>query len=116
MNNEIYSNCIELIEKELKELSLSLDRAKNKPNVTKEELTNLERKIELKLNILDTFVGQYVLDTGYVVLDMETDGYLTSNRGIFVTERNAQKLCDRLKKNHHSNYEVAKVAITIISK
>ena len=43
---------IKLLEKEIKWLTINLDRAKNKSSVTSDEIRNLERKIKLKTEIL----------------------------------------------------------------
>lgn len=43
---------IQLLQSELKTLKINLERAKARPGVTEEELTNLERKIKLKEELL----------------------------------------------------------------
>ena len=48
---------IKLLEKEIKSLRINLDRVKNKPRATPEELANIERKLRLKQEILLMIIG-----------------------------------------------------------
>ena len=43
---------IKLLEKEIRELEINLERAKKKPGVQEQELTCLNKKLELKQDIL----------------------------------------------------------------
>lgn len=45
--------CIELLEKEIKSLNKNLFNAKNRTGVTPEEISNIEKKIRLKTEILN---------------------------------------------------------------
>lgn len=57
-----------------------------------------------------------VIDTGYVVMCPEKSNlnYYQSNVGIFVTERNARKLADRLTKWSGKQHIVCTVQFTIV--
>lgn len=57
-----------------------------------------------------------VIDSGYVVMCPEESNqdYYQSNVGIFVTERNARKLADRLTKWRGKRYIVCTVQLMII--
>ena len=46
------NECIELLKKEVKALTINLDRAKNRPGVKPDEISNIERKLRLKNEIL----------------------------------------------------------------
>lgn len=51
----------------------------------------------------NSMIGE-TIDDGYVVFCPERNEYITSNRGLFVTERNARKLCEkqiRLSRKYH---------------
>lgn len=54
-----------------------------------------------------------ILDTAYVVYDPDHDLYYTSTRGLFVTERNAQRECDRLHRFGRPNSKVLKVNLVV---
>lgn len=57
-----------------------------------------------------------VIDTGYVVMCSEESdlNYYQSNAGIFVSERNARKLADRLTEWYGEQYIVCTVQLTIV--
>ena len=55
-----------------------------------------------------------VLDTAYVIYDPKCDDYITANVGLFKTQRNAQKLCDRYNRNVVGrNWIVVKVNLVV---
>lgn len=54
-----------------------------------------------------------ILDTAYVVYLPEADDYFTANRGLYRTERNAQKECDWQKRVYNRNCKVLKVNLVV---
>lgn len=55
-----------------------------------------------------------ILDTAYVVYAPDNDTYYTSNRGLYVTERNAQKECDLQNRVYNRNCKVLKVNLVVV--
>ena len=54
-----------------------------------------------------------VLDTAYVIYDPKDGDYITANVGLFKTQRNAQKMCDRYNKVPGRNWIVVKVNLVV---
>lgn len=52
MQNYLKNECAKLLEKEIKFLEFNLERAKNKSGVQPDEIANIEKKLELKREIL----------------------------------------------------------------
>lgn len=54
-----------------------------------------------------------ILDTGYVVVSKDND-YFMANRGLYRTEKGAQKECERTSRwCKHKNYRVVKVNLVV---
>ena len=55
----------------------------------------------------------FILETGYVIYNQNTNTYCTANAGLYKTKKGAQKECDRMNNMGYKNRKVIKVNLVV---